>query len=948
MLSETLFLNQSCENCGTTEYMEHDSGFYVCVNCAVVSQMRHGLALDYKDLNLKGMKFKRKNVEDIEEDDQGDFNNFETNMNTVNNTCANSEYNDSVTSRLTKQECSENKPLSEVLLDHQNIFLKIFKSIFYYQFSKKKDGETQQKNFGELNKFESCENIIDDKDLNSINNDYNLNFNDEPIKKKYEKNIFNENLYENKNQFDCSNQQIITEKNISLNFINFKNSQKQFYENLIKAGDSDNSFHLGLNNKLFTEAKKNYESLFELAKEKWMIFIKNEYENQIKKRAPNFRKRGMRSRRNTEDEFSQQNTISTHISNQNNSNYKYNLNSSNINFQKSNNNNETLNSFSIFRNKGKRANINEELKNRKIKSKNIVELNGYKNTRLKNKDKKKKFIEEHDQVLTMLSKAHEYIKQKTGILIDETVSFKNMLILAELFGIKINENATYEDIIHSFFITKELNYRNLYSEKTYDENKSNLTSDNFLILLYECFNHKINSFNKDFPIMIYELISLYKKFYLNLHSQETKFLKYLSKEKLFKSLEKIKLPSCLYYNTIDYISTKLLKMPDHFKDFSIKIFKICENAILKHITHIYNHEAFSISIVILSLRYFYGLNDLPYLFDIKKSLSNGLIKSNIFENQKLQEIFSLFDEISSKDKIFKYYNEMPSILEIIDNLFFLIKKEENNTCLWDGIDFKKYLDSEYLYKCIYYNNHNLFPKLDNSSCIKNINELEKKINSKLDFSLNRKDSIHSKNERKVSLIFRKQSIENDLDMYTFENEKESKINKKISEDVDFKLNSSSFEKKVSVKFSEKFKNKINLKKNKIYDDNSYSNSYPLKEKSKFKDEELNSKNYQLFYPFEYKYENKNNKNTLNKFLKEECDFYQMISKKNKKKKKIAIPLPCDTLVRFNKKAFKFEGIIPPTTELMVYYLFSRYFKIEVQVLRKCIKLLEKAIDEKFK
>jgi len=39
--------------------------------------MRHGLALDYKDLNTKGMKFKRKNVEEAEEDDQVDLNNFE-------------------------------------------------------------------------------------------------------------------------------------------------------------------------------------------------------------------------------------------------------------------------------------------------------------------------------------------------------------------------------------------------------------------------------------------------------------------------------------------------------------------------------------------------------------------------------------------------------------------------------------------------------------------------------------------------------------------------------------------------------------------------------------------------------------------------------------------------------------------------------------------------------
>ena len=135
ILSETLFLDNYCENCESKEYMEHDSGFYVCVNCAVVSNMRHGLALEYKDLNTKGMKYKRKNIEEAEEDEIHDFNNFETNLNTLNNTCAGSDYNDSYSSRLTKGDV-EQKPLAEVLLENQKIFVKLFKGIFYFQFMK--------------------------------------------------------------------------------------------------------------------------------------------------------------------------------------------------------------------------------------------------------------------------------------------------------------------------------------------------------------------------------------------------------------------------------------------------------------------------------------------------------------------------------------------------------------------------------------------------------------------------------------------------------------------------------------------------------------------------------------------------------------------------------------------------------------------------------------------
>ena len=135
MLSETLNLDSNCENCQSNEYMEHDSGFYVCTNCATVSHMRHGLALEYKDLNTKGMKFKKQNI-DEEEVYQIDLNNYETNVNTINNTCANSDFNDSNYSRYTYGE-AEKKPLSEVLLDHQNIFIKLFKTIFFSSFAKK-------------------------------------------------------------------------------------------------------------------------------------------------------------------------------------------------------------------------------------------------------------------------------------------------------------------------------------------------------------------------------------------------------------------------------------------------------------------------------------------------------------------------------------------------------------------------------------------------------------------------------------------------------------------------------------------------------------------------------------------------------------------------------------------------------------------------------------------
>jgi len=916
MLSETLFLDQNCENCQSKEYMEHDSGFYVCVNCAVVSQMRHGLAVDYKDLNLKGMRYKRKNIDEIDEEEQVDLNNFETNMNTHNNTCANSEYNDSVSSKLTKNENTENKSLSEVLLDHQNFFLKIFKSVFFFQYMKQKKfldskkkyniSNKNLKEFGELNKFESFENFIFENNLSSFKENINKIIDGE---KHVTENLI---LTASKNN---------NEKDPIFDFNNYRYLQKEFYEKILLS-DNQKINLLNLNQNFHEESKKNFKNLYNLAKEKWMQFIKEEYENQVKRKGPNFRKRGMRSRRYTEDEFSQMNnTVATNNSiNINNSNFNSkNLNSSNLNFIISNNFNSQ---------KDKRVSINDELKTRKIKSRNIIQLNAYKNTRLRDKEKKKKFIEEHDQVLTSLKKSQDYIKNKTGIIIDETVSFKNMLILSDLFGIKVNENSTYEDIIHSFFIAKELNYRNLYSENTYDENKSNLNADNFLLLIFECFNNKINIFNKDYPIMICEIISIYKKYYLgNLHLQELKFLKYLSKEKLYKSFEKIKIPNTIYLNIIEYISLKLLKMPSLFKNFSINIFKICEIAIFKNLTHIYNYEAFSISIIVLSLRYIYGLNDLPYLSDIKKAYLNGIMNNSIFGDKLFQETFLMVEEISIKDKIFKIYKEMPSILEVVENLINLIKIQENNSSLWEGMDFKKHLLNEVKEKYLYYNNNCLFPKLEKISCVRNINELDKKINSKLNINegINIDTKIMDKKERKLSLVYRKQSIDMNCDFYSIEKYNEinsEEIKNKKFNDNNYLENTNDSKKNIfNVKFSKKFQSKLNKKTIIAYRRNENIDN---KESISIR------------------------KENLNKFLKEEFDFYKMIIKKNKKDRKIAIPLPCDTIIRYNKKAFKFDGIIPPTTELMIYYLFSKQFKIEVQVIRKCIKILEKVIEEKIK
>ena len=81
------------------------------------------------------------------------------------------------------------------------------------------------------------------------------------------------------------------------------------------------------------------------------------------------------------------------------------------------------------------------------------------------------------------------------------------------------------------------------------------------------------------------------------------------------------------------------------------------------------------------------------------------------------------------------------------------------------------------------------------------------------------------------------------------------------------------------------------------------------------------------------------------FIQEELDFYQKL---NNKKKRVEVPFPCDTYVRFNKQAFKFENVTPPLSEMVTLFYFSKLFKVEYKVLKKCYKNIEKIVEDRFK
>lgn len=137
MLVESKKLNVNCEVCGLNQYSESDSGFYVCITCGTLSQIRFGLTMDFADIARGGNNYKRKKgvEDDYDDDDSCIEDNNETNINTNFNTCTNSEYNDSAyAGGKSKGVKVPKKTLNEILLEHQKIFLNIFRAIYFFYY----------------------------------------------------------------------------------------------------------------------------------------------------------------------------------------------------------------------------------------------------------------------------------------------------------------------------------------------------------------------------------------------------------------------------------------------------------------------------------------------------------------------------------------------------------------------------------------------------------------------------------------------------------------------------------------------------------------------------------------------------------------------------------------------------------------------------------------------
>jgi hypothetical protein len=723
MQSISIKLDIQCEICENSEYLQHDSGFYVCCFCGTMTGVRHGVYLDYEDTKMNKYKIKRKGVDEEDIDDAADYQNFDTTMNTVVNTCANSEFGDSTGTMKSrnKNDKIQKKSLNEILFDHQKIFVKLLKSIYSIQIQK---------------------------------------------------------------------------------------TMKYFPENI----------------KCDVDYSKFFEDLIETSKRIWREFVLVEYRNQIEKK-PNFSKSTtkIRSRRNTDD-----------------------------------NPNERKLSFNQ---RHKKNSIKEELKSRKIKQYNIVNIDDNQSKNLKSKDKLKKFIEEYDQVVASLM-MDENLFEKEGIELNSNISFKSLLKIASILKINVEDNSTFEQVIHQIFVFRNLNLLSLYKEQTFDESKSTLTSDNFLTLIYSIINLNNHTYtqlknsnpNFTFPILLYRDISeIFKNFSLNnLFNNEIKLLKYLNRERLLKLLDSRRKNGPMQIETLFFhICQNILHLPNFFSKFCIQIFYLVEKQIQKIKNHVYNIENFSLGVIVYCLKLFYGLNDLPYLSLMSQNKENSNF-SNEFETT-----LELFDNIARRDYLFPVFSLMPSLLKIVENLKNILKQEENVSNLWEHIDLKKPLSGNYKENFVIYN-LNYFSKVENNYTINHINLLEKEI-------------------KKMKTNEPYTRVEQDK----FQNEK-----------CNLKIN-----------FSQKFLNKRKMK-------------------------------------------NPSGKE-VRKFLNEEIEFYNSLNNK-KKLKSCEVPFPCDTYLRFIKKAMKFDGITPPLSELVIMYYFSKYFKVDYKVLKKCVKIVEGATEIKFK
>ena len=163
---------------------------------------------------------------------------------------------------------------------------------------------------------------------------------------------------------------------------------------------------------------------------------------------------------------------------------------------------------------------------------------------------------------------------------------------------------------------------------------------------------------------------------------------------------------------------------------------------------------------------------------------------------------------------------------------------------------------------------------------------------------------------------------------------------------------------VNVQLKKNFTNEFKEKYLKIYYEcilRDVENSYSLKNINELHSKFMKFKTKQapsLFQPtFKVKFSEKflkkkqsrstvNNSNKINSFFSEEIDFYNTLTDSTE----VEFPLPCDTYVRYQRHAHKFEGVDYKNGELIMMYFISRYFKVDFSSLKSLLKFTERVME----
>ena len=228
-------------------------------------------------------------------------------------------------------------------------------------------------------------------------------------------------------------------------------------------------------------------------------------------------------------------------------------------------------------------------------------------------------------------------------------------------------------------------------------------------------------------------------------------------------------------------------------------------------------------------------------------------------------------------------------------------------------------------------------------------------------------SLFSALVKKNNFSFNNDLVNNFIDVYD-RTTKEDKLcdvyrNNSTQIDVINRLNELSEKKEdnelltVNMQLKKNFTNEFKEKYLKIYYEcilRDVENSYSLKNINelhskfmKFKTKQAPSNQPSLKVKFSEKFLQKkkshstvNKSNKLNSFFSEEIDFYKTLTDP----KEVEFPLPCDTYVRYQRHAHKFEGVDYKNGELVMMYFISKYFKVDFSSLKSLLKFTERVME----